>query len=399
MKNFFLLKITFVLVFCSILVNAQTATFETEGSAFIQGVDVGKARKDAIKNALSRAVESASATILPGSVFENNYDALDQRILRNPEVYITNQVILSETRDAQRYRVTVRASINMDKLRSDLISAGLLMAREKIPLWLVIIPERLGDGEWRSKWYESVKGQSYAESALENAITEYGFRTVAKNPQSKLLPADEIEKTIKAVEKIINGGNELPSSLIKYAGSTGAGYLVVGRVQTTLGEGVSGAGFKLAIAEIELVAVEVSSGKIIGRFSARPAMESPQEEGLDGRNIKLGISKIKKDFYRMLDSVNPSGSPAGFPEITISLVGITSFEQYVAVRDFLENRVRGVRSVEIVKISPTEIVLKVKFTEKSEALVSTLIANNFGNFKLEDGGESEGIRKIIIKQE
>lgn len=391
------LKTTVVLLLCSLSAFAQTVTFDAEGSSAIQGGDVGRARKEAIKNAQSRAVESAAATVLPASVFENNYDALDQRIFRNPEVYSASQIILSESRDAERYRVIVRVAVNMDKLRSDLISAGLLLPREKIPLWMVIVPELTDNGRQRSKWFEGLKEQSQAESALEKIITEYGFRAVTK-PGGKLLPADEIEKTVDAAEKILNGGEDVPSSLLKFALGAGAGYLLFGRVQTKTREGMSGAGFKLAFADIELVAVEVSSGRIIGKFSASPALESLEDEGLEARTIKLGISKIKPDFYKTLDSVNPSGSPAGLPTITISVTGITSFDQYAAVRDFLENKVRGVRGVEIVKLSPTEIMLKVKFTGKADTLISSLLGGNFADFKLEDGGEIEGIHKIIIKQ-
>lgn len=396
MRRIILLNTALIFVFCSLLTIAQNTTFDVEGSAIIQGENIGRARKEAIKNALSRAVELATATVLSASVFENNYDILDKRILLNADVYVTNQVLISESREAERYRVIVRVGVNMDKLRADLISAGLLLPKEKIPLWLVVVPERGSDGQWRSKWSDKVVAPSSAETAIEDVLLEYGFRVVTKNSQTKLITFDEIEKTASATEKFFSGETALPSSLIKYAANAGAGYLIFGKVQTTLGEGISGGGSKLAIADIQLVEVDVAAEKVIGKFSITNAMEALQVEGLEARTIKLGISKIKADIYKTLDTVNPAGSPAGFPEVTISLSGIKSFKQYIAITDFLESGVRGVRGVEIVKVSPTEIVLKVKITGKAESLLSSLLANKFADFTLQDGGKIEEVRKIIV---
>ena len=86
-------------------------------------------------------------------------------------------------------------------------------------------------------------------------------------------------------------------------------------------------------------------------------METPGTAGLEAAVSRMAVRKMKNDLIKTFDSVNPSGSAAGFPVVIIAIGGVTSFDQYAEIHRALQNDVRGVRSVTVVKLSPGEVVI------------------------------------------
>jgi hypothetical protein len=110
----------------------------------------------------------------------------------------------------------------------------------------------------------------------------------------------------------------------------------------------------------------------------------------------MAVRRMQPSLYKTFDSVNPSGSPAGFPVFTIVLSGAVSFEQYTAIKKALED-VRGVRSVEICKLSPGEIALEVVFAGDPKNLIAEILKQKFDGFTIKEEGSKDDVYRLVVK--
>jgi len=88
--------------------------------------DVGKARQDAIWNALKEAVRLSLLEVAPSSVLEENAAALDLEIFSRVTQYVETFKILSETGRPDGHEVLLQARVDLRKLRDSLAAMGVL---------------------------------------------------------------------------------------------------------------------------------------------------------------------------------------------------------------------------------------------------------------------------------
>ena len=96
------------------------------GSGQVVEGDVGRARQNAIVNALREAVRISLLDLIPSVALEENTVALDMEIFNRVTEYLQTFKILSETGKADRHEVLLRAQIDLHKLRDSLSVMGLL---------------------------------------------------------------------------------------------------------------------------------------------------------------------------------------------------------------------------------------------------------------------------------
>jgi hypothetical protein len=96
------------------------------GSGQVVEGDVGRARQNAIVNALREAVRISLLDLIPSVALEENTVALDMEIFNRVTEYVQTFKILSETGKADRHEVLLRAQIDLHKLRDSLSAMGLL---------------------------------------------------------------------------------------------------------------------------------------------------------------------------------------------------------------------------------------------------------------------------------
>ena len=94
------------------------------GSGQVVEGDIGKARQDAIVNALREAVRISLLDFIPSIALEENAEALDMEIFNRVTGYVQTFKILSETGKADSHEVLLRAQIDLRKLRDSLSAMG-----------------------------------------------------------------------------------------------------------------------------------------------------------------------------------------------------------------------------------------------------------------------------------
>lgn len=371
--------------------------FEGEGRALVQGPDINPARRSALDIALRQAVEEAAGSLLPLKVFLDKYNVLEQKILKEPKKYIENHTVIAEGREADQYRVAIVATVKIDALRADLVALGLLVPESKIPRWMVVVPDRAGDGAWRSMWFDGSGGKSSSEAALEEMVRDYGYRVVAPDPKGARLPKESLDAALGFIETALDETAGAPKPLLELAAQRGATHLVVGKGVAQVAEGLSGPQYSLGTAGMKLAVISVADGKTLSVMSKKGAVETIGATGLDARILRMTAHKFSDELSGIFNSINPAGEQAGFAVVSIVLGGVTSYEQYAKVKEVLEREIRGVRDVKISKLAPGSVELTVSFAGEPGALIEALMKHDFQTFQLKDEGAEGGVYRLTIK--
>ncbi len=114
---------------------ALTQVVEAEGSASVTDGDLARARSEAVREALQKAVEQVVGHwLIPQDAAENS-QVLRERVTDQAERFIQEYRIVSETTVLDVHTVAVRASVLAGSLRKDLLELGLIRpARLNLPM-------------------------------------------------------------------------------------------------------------------------------------------------------------------------------------------------------------------------------------------------------------------------
>ena len=359
---------------------AEVRKFEGKGDSPLETYDMRVARGLAIKRGVREALEAAVESQLNPKVFREKYDLLDKAILSSPEKFVTGTTVISEGKVEKKYRVSVSAEIDLTKLRAALAQVGLLLPPEKMPAWMVIIPEKVGDQSQRSTW---INGQpSIAESEFGDIIKRYGYRIV-KPGEGRSLSS-----------KIANSPEEHLSDLQAAAGQMGATHILVGESDFHSGGGVTRKEYTLGTARIHIKAIEAATGNAVGEAAQNTSLELVGTDSMDKLVISAVCYNLRDEVWSWLNKANPTGA-AGFNELYLRFSGFLTYADYSAVVATLEENIPGVRKVTLRSLARGEAEIAVRYFGEATELAKKLTDYKFSGFYLEKGGEEEG--KILIK--
>ena len=94
----------------------DTQQVTATGFAAVLNNDVGKARDDAIENALRMSVEQAVGTMVDSATLVENFQMVEDRILTRSHGYVSNYQILKESQPPGAYQVKVSAVVKLSNL-------------------------------------------------------------------------------------------------------------------------------------------------------------------------------------------------------------------------------------------------------------------------------------------
>jgi hypothetical protein len=106
------------------MITAQTV--EVEGSAQVIGLDLARARNEAIRDALQKAVAEAANRFLDPQDAERESRLLREQIYSQAEGFVQDYRLLFETSVLEVYTVAVRVTVFADGIGSELQRLGLI---------------------------------------------------------------------------------------------------------------------------------------------------------------------------------------------------------------------------------------------------------------------------------
>ena len=126
------LLLIFILLICIFLNSAYAAqtttdlTLQVDGLAPVVKNDVARAREEAVKNALEKAIMQAAAKILLDKFEDEKFQAVKSIMVGKVDRYIKNYRMISENRQHDEYTANVHVVVALAPVRDDLLQMGIL---------------------------------------------------------------------------------------------------------------------------------------------------------------------------------------------------------------------------------------------------------------------------------
>jgi hypothetical protein len=130
MSRYFFLSF-FILIFFFLIPsyaqdNSGVLNLNVEGIAPITRSDVARARKEAINDALGKAILETASKLLSIPVKDERLQAVKSIIIDQPEKYVNNYKISTEMEQTETYVVNVIVVVTRSALKNDLYKMGFL---------------------------------------------------------------------------------------------------------------------------------------------------------------------------------------------------------------------------------------------------------------------------------
>lgn len=226
MKKFavFLLMILISFIILISFCKAQDRQITATGEAEIQGSNTMGARQQALTVAYRRAVEKGIGTYIKSQTIVENMQLISDNIYSNAQGYIKDQEIIEEGQrpDSKTYFVTIKATVNVAEIGTDLRSLGILQDIMGNPKILSFIQEISTTGGSTTL----VNGSS-ASIAIEEALQNYNFDLVDREQVDKIR-LEEMERMGEFFMESLMEDHKAISRIAQKALENGAQYLLMG---------------------------------------------------------------------------------------------------------------------------------------------------------------------------
>ncbi|MEJ2475707.1 MAG: hypothetical protein P8Y74_17750, partial [Desulfobacterales bacterium] len=178
---------------------------------------ITEARDKAITNSLVTAVGLAVADSLPVDAMVKRYETLNQQIYENPGQFVLDYKVLTESQQANRYRVMVQVTVSGERIQSELTQSGILQIQKPMPSVLFYISEQSLENPFPQYWWG--RNMPYvntaAETAMAETMREKGFRIVEHGPQVQLMVGQTSANTPEiAVDEAVKLGLALHADVV-----------------------------------------------------------------------------------------------------------------------------------------------------------------------------------------
>jgi hypothetical protein len=109
----------------------EVKTVEAVGTAAIYKTDVNTAKQQAIANGLVSVLDKVITEILSAEQLTQNFHKIDKSIYRDPDKYINDYKVLTESISKKDYRVLIQAKVLVEQLKNHLEKSGVMKARKR----------------------------------------------------------------------------------------------------------------------------------------------------------------------------------------------------------------------------------------------------------------------------
>ena len=202
MSRYFFLSFFVLTFFFSVPIYAQNdsgvLSLNVEGIAAITRNDVARARKEAINDALEKAILETASKLLSIPVKDKRLQAVKSVIIDQPEKYVNNYKISTEIEQTQTYVVNVNIVVTLLALKNDLHKMGFFQEQQTQKTNLIVSLSVKG----LKKYSDFLRLREFLQSRTKIVKNIYPCRfewqqahfeiEVLKNPQFLM---DELVKT------------------------------------------------------------------------------------------------------------------------------------------------------------------------------------------------------------
>lgn len=253
---------------------------EAEGYASIVGGRKDQAREAALQNAFRRAVEQVVGVAVQSKTVVKDAELLNDKIFAKSRGFIKTYRIVSETAEADAYRVRIFAAVSRHKLEQGLDSAGLLIRKIGKPRIAVVVVEKNAEGQ-------AAPGGT-VETHLVSVLGKRGYALVDR--QVMLAVEQEAAK----------GQGDQTDAVVRAAAAGGAEVVIIGRAEASAAAAVGGTSMRPVQVAATARAVDVETGELLAtaQSSQRAAHVNPAAAGTEG--LQKAAVELTEALHRQL---------------------------------------------------------------------------------------------------
>lgn len=317
-----------------------TRVIEAEGIAAITGSDADamlRARDEAIKRALRRAVEMGIGSLVDSESITQNFQLLNDEVYTHVKGYVTDyQIIRDNNGEGQIYRVTVEATVALAQLEKDLKALNIIKAQKGNPRIMVIFREMVDQTD--PAYGGQVQG-GIARNEMEQILLQRGFPLVDKAQTEAIKQRDA---TLSYTD---------PMQAAALGRRFGAEVVIVGEASADLVDSSRpyGAPVFFYQGQVNVRAINVDTASIIAATSAQSDWRKPGEGQASGK-IEAARQALQASGRMAAEQLLPLIIEKWRSEVfnTVSIQIIAENVNGARRRAFLDElqSIRGVESVD-----------------------------------------------------
>ena len=343
---------TFLLLSNYSLLFSQDTLRQKEGISFIHLDDIRIARDMAIKDALSKVVIDVVEDIMMPLTFAVDREMLEERYGYSPKDFIREFQILSEGREGNVFKVTIKAVVARNLLEEDLSDMGLSLGLASFPRILIMIGEINKVNNTKSFWW------THDDNLTAGVVSERFSAVLGGSNFDVIDPLNPSYKNGIFDPKLLRyslGINGIKEWGVIY----GADLIIFGEsIVSSLGnfltpsEGI----FKVST-DVKIIDV-FTEEEIFSVFVQNSFISDKGEEAF-GSALKDFSKEVAKSFIEKLITMRKEESMSTY-SIEVLLRGINNYDSYTTFKDALMEMDGWVDTLLEKRFSRGEVLMEIK---------------------------------------
>jgi hypothetical protein len=341
----------------------EVRTVRAEGVGAVLAGDMALARDKAIKDAQRNAVEITVGVLIDSETINQNYAVIKDEIYARSTGYVQDYQILEERNEEGLVRVAIQACVKLGPLQEDL---NRVIERVDRPRILFMIAQQdVGESKSRA-WWEggSGMGQLVVEATLQQHFIDNDFLVVdhsLKRPSRhvSLKPSDSDAMAM---------GRDYDAEVV-----------ILGQAVAKDAGAIKEFDLRSYRAEISVRAIQVDNGHVLTSANASAAAAHIDSLAGAAAASKKASEKLAETLVAKIIEkwVKPS------MVVTLDVVEITGYADFVKFKSVLKEEVRGVNKVYQRAFEANKANLEVNYCGTTQELADELALKDFESFRVD----------------
>jgi hypothetical protein len=354
----------------------------TIGEGKIKGNNTADARKEAISNALKKAMEEYLAAYLGSQGMVNNFPALIENIIPSAGDEIENYHIVTEEKKDEDYNILVRVKVNKSLMQQKLKDIGIVSVEGTAIKVLFLVSQETSPGGTSSYWWKS------PENATALTATELGlynlFQDQGLQPINRLSGAPDVKYTLEMKSQDLSDEQALG-----WGKFFSADVVLKGKTRSTSGNMVT----------VDLDAISVEDGVSICRSNVTEPMNPGDNSDTRFSNaLQAALTTISNQFGPEIIKYFKKSSRE-YNKVLIEFKELTNFEEFQTLKKFFEKEISGVKSITQSRVRGQSIIAQVEFSGSKDIFISRIKGIDKLPLKANIASTSDGNLLITINHE
>jgi hypothetical protein len=341
------------------------------GVGTIEDGNIALAKRNAVAHALEKGAENYLINRLGSKTIARNFDRFLREIVPKAVEGVENFYILSEQQSADMYRVLVKMKINERLLDQELSAAG-LHSHDATPVKVLFLVAEIRE-KYPAYWW--MDPEAHTTLNPTDLILHRVFQESGLNPVNRTLnlPESDFPESMRAPSLF----NE---DALRWGRLYTADVVVVGKaVVDDTGR------ILLTLKALDVDRrIEICSETETGRIAGNPDDEDQFISSLDET-----VSRIA-DRLAPCVARNTASKEMKTTKLLIEVIGLRSFREIRALRDFLKTEVAGVKLVRQTRVKKHSTSMTVEFEGNPETFLERTLRHENLPFPMETVETQEG---------